>query len=160
PPAPRPKALVKSFSADVVLTPRLSVGTAERESIYEARFTGRVSAARPPSQNGDCELELPLPPQTISLAHLSINVDATSSEQVSMRDGKLVWRGPLDTKPTELAITYTAVGKGLYELSVPPGGVLEQFRIDLRANESDVRLLELSLQPTSNERSAGTTTYV
>jgi hypothetical protein len=54
---------------------------------------------------------------------------------------------------------YSAVGKGLYELSVPPGGILEQFRITLTANGSDVRLLELSLQPTSLERVAGATTY-
>src|SRR5262249_57220387 len=109
---------------------------------------------------GDCDLELPRPPKTISLAALSIKAGSTASEQVVMRDGKLVWRGPLDTRPTDLTITYTAVGKGLYELSVPPGGILDQFRIDLRANESDVRLLELSLQPTSYDRAAGTTTYV
>src|SRR4051794_21044001 len=33
PPAPRPRARVTSFVADVVLTPRLSVGTAAPESI-------------------------------------------------------------------------------------------------------------------------------
>jgi hypothetical protein len=56
-------------------------------------------------------------------------------------------------------ITYSAVGKGLYELAVPPGGILDQFQISLAANGSDVRLLELSLQPTSLARAAGTTTY-
>src|SRR5262249_15632154 len=40
PPAPRPRAHVKTFAAEVVLTPRLSVGTATPESIYEARFRG------------------------------------------------------------------------------------------------------------------------
>jgi hypothetical protein len=58
-----------------------------------------------------------------------------------------------------LEVTYTAVGKGLYELSVPPGGSLDHFEVSLAASGSDVRLLELSLQPTSLVRSAGTTTY-
>src|SRR5262249_46945978 len=70
PPAPLPRAGVQAFAADVVLTPRLSVGTAAPESIYEARFRGRVQAVRPGGKAGDCELELPLPPQTISLADL------------------------------------------------------------------------------------------
>src|SRR5262249_27584470 len=74
-------------------------------------------------------------------------------------DGKLVWRGNLTANATPLSVTYTAVGKGLYELSVPPGGILDQFQISLAANGSDVRLLELSLQPTSLARSTGTTTY-
>src|SRR5205823_13357543 len=52
-----------------------------------------------------------------------------------------------------------AVGKGVYELSVPPGGILDQLEITLTAEGSDVRLLELSLQPTSLSRTAGTTTY-
>jgi hypothetical protein len=61
--------------------------------------------------------------------------------------------------PTTLVITYSAVGKGLYELEVPPGGILDTFQISLAANGSDVRLLELSLQPTGVTRAAGTTTY-
>jgi hypothetical protein len=71
----------------------------------------------------------------------------------------MIWRGPLGAEATELVITYTAVGKGLYELSVPPGGILDQFEITLTANGSDVRLTELSLQPTSLARTAGETTY-
>jgi hypothetical protein len=159
PPAPRPRAHVKSFSADVVLTPRLSVGTATPESIYEARFTGTVQAVRPADATGDCELELPLPPQTISLADLSISADGRPSEMVALRDGKMIWRGALAAEATELVITYSAVGKGLYELSVPPGGILDRFEITLTANGSDVRLTELSLQPTSLSRTAGETTY-
>src|SRR5262249_56174134 len=115
----------------------------------EATLTGEIRATRRVGDGRDCERELLLPPKTTSLADLSIKPGNTSSEQVALRDGKLVWRGPLTANPTELAVTYTAVGKGLYELSVPPGGILDQFRIDVRANESDVRLLELSLQPTS-----------
>jgi prepilin-type N-terminal cleavage/methylation domain-containing protein len=159
-PAPsRPRAFVKTFTADVELTPRLSVGTAAPESIYEAKFIGAIQALRPGKEEGDCELELPLPPQTISLADLSVSAGGKSSEMVALRNGKLVWRGPLAAEPTELKVTYTAVGKGMYELSVPPGGILDHFRITLAANGSDVRLLELSLQPTSLDRSAGATTY-
>jgi prepilin-type N-terminal cleavage/methylation domain-containing protein len=157
--APRPRAHVKTFTADVALTPRLSVGTAAPESIYEAKFTGKVEALRPGDEAGDCELELPLPPQTISLADLAITADGKPSEMVALRDGKMIWRGKLAAEPTALEITYTAVGKGLYELSVPPGGILDHFQITLAANGSDVRLLELSLQPTSLARAADVTTY-
>lgn len=160
PPAPRPRAHVKTFTAELILTPRLSAGTAAPESIYEARFNGKVQALRPQNEAGDCELELPLPPQTISLADLEITADGKPSEMVALRDGKLVWRGALTAEPMLLEITYTAVGKGLYELSVPPGGILDHFQITLAANGSDVRLLELSLQPTSLAHSADTTTYI
>ena len=106
----------------MVLTPRLSVGTASPESIYEARFTGKIRAVSPRPEAGECELELPLPPQVISLADLTITAGGKPSEMVALRDGKLVWRGALAAVPTPLEVTYTAVGKGLYELSVPPGG--------------------------------------
>src|SRR5258707_15521414 len=78
---------------------------------------------------------------------------------VALRNGKLVWRGALAAEATSLDITYSAVGKGLYELSVPPGGILDHFEVSLAAKGSDVRLLELSLQPTGLDRSAGTTRY-
>jgi prepilin-type N-terminal cleavage/methylation domain-containing protein len=159
PPAPRPRARVKTFTAEVVLTPRLSVGTATPESIYEARFAGKIQAVRPGDEAGDCELELPLPPQAISLADLSITAGGKPSEMVALRDGKMVWRGALAAEPTTLEVTYTAVGKGVYQLSVPPGGILDQFRIKLIANVSDVRLLELSLQPTDLARTADATVY-
>jgi prepilin-type N-terminal cleavage/methylation domain-containing protein len=158
PPAPQPRARVKTFAADVVLTPRLSVGTAEPESIYEARFSSKIQAVQPADNAGDCELELPLPPAVISLADLSVTAGGQPSDRAALRDGKLVWSGPLATEQT-LEIAYTAVGKGLYEFSVPPGGTLDRFQITLAANGSDVRMLELSLQPTSLARSAGTTTY-
>jgi prepilin-type N-terminal cleavage/methylation domain-containing protein len=159
PAAPRPRARVTTFAAEVELTPRLSVGTAEPESIYEAQFQGRIQAVRPGKEEGDCELELPLPPAIISLADLSITAGGQPSEQVDVRGGKLVWRGALAAEPTPLVVRYTAVGKGLYELSVPPGGILDHFHIALTAKGSDVRLLELSLQPTDLKRSTGTTTY-
>jgi prepilin-type N-terminal cleavage/methylation domain-containing protein len=159
PPAPPPLARVKTFWAEVVLTPRLSVGTAAPESIYEARFTGKIQAVRPQNHTGDCELELPLPPQIISLADLSVTAAGQPSELVALRNGKLIWRGALAAEPTSLDITYTAVGKGLFELSVPPGGILDEFEVSLKAKGSDVRLLELSLQPTNLSRSGGTTEY-
>lgn len=157
--APPPPARVKAFAAEVVLTPRLSVGTTTPESIYEARFSGKIQAVHPKDKAGECKLELPLPPQTISLADLSITVGDKSSESVERQDGKLVWTGTLKAEPTTLEVTYTAVGKGVYELAVPTGRILDQFRIKLTANVSDVRLLQLSLQPTSLARTADATTY-
>lgn len=154
-----PRARVQSFVATVVLTPRLSVGTASPESIYGAGFTGKIRAAGPRPEAGECELELPLPPQVISLADLTITAGGKPSEMVALRDGKLVWRGALAAEPTLLEVAYTAVGKGLYELSVPPGGILDQFDVSMEAKGSDVRLLELSLQPTKLARQAGSTTY-
>ena len=154
-----PLARVQTFIATVVLTPRLSVGTASPESIYEARFTGEIRSVSPRPEAGECELELPLPPQVISLADLTITAGGKPSEMVALRDGKLVWRGALAAEPTLLEVAYTAVGKGLYELSVPPGGILDQFDVSMEAKGSDVRLLELSLQPTKLARQAGSTTY-
>ena len=66
---------------------------------------------------------------------------------------------PVVCQPDRVVVAYTAVGKGLFELSVPPGGILDHFEVSLAAKGSDVRLLELSLQPTSLSRSSGTTTY-
>ncbi len=118
PATPRPRARVKSFAADVVLTPRLSIGTVTPESIYEARFSGKIQAVRGGDDKAEqCDLELPLPPQTISVAELSITADGKPSEMVALRDGKMVWRGPLGPQPVALEIAYTSVGKGLYELS-------------------------------------------
>jgi prepilin-type N-terminal cleavage/methylation domain-containing protein len=154
-----PLARVQSFVATVVLTPRLSIGTASPESIYEARFTGKIKAVSPRPEAGECELELPLPPQVISLAELTITAGGKPSEMIALRDGKLVWRGALAALPTPLEVAYTAVGKGLYELSVPPGGILDEFDVSMEAKGSDVRLLELSLQPTKLARQSGSTTY-
>src|SRR5215207_5829407 len=56
-PPPKPRAHVKSFVADVALTPRLSKGTATPESIYEAKFKGKIQAARPNADAKECELE-------------------------------------------------------------------------------------------------------
>ncbi len=129
------------------------------ESIYEARFDGQIDAASPGEQSQDCEITLPLPPQIISLADLSITIAGAPSEKVTLRDGKLIWRGSLPAQPTPLKVSYSAVGKGLYELSTTPGGLLDNYKVSLTAKGSDVRLLELSLQPTSLARSGGSSTY-
>jgi type II secretory pathway pseudopilin PulG len=154
-----PQARVASFVADVTLTPRLSVGTPTAESIYEVRFVGKLEAAAPDEQSDECELQLPLPPQIISLADLSIRVGDEPNERVLLSDGKLVWRGTLPAQRTAMSVTYTAVGKGLYELAVAPGGLVDAYNVSLTANGSDVQLLELSLQPTSLERAGGSSTY-
>ena len=156
---PLPRARLQSFAADVILTPKLSVGTATPESIYEARFEGELVAANAADAAGECEIALPLPPQIISLADLSITGPDGPSERVVMRGGRLVWRGELSSESTNLKVTYTAVGKGLYELDLSSGGLLDEYRVSLTAQGSDVRLLELSLQPTSLDRTGRSSVY-
>jgi hypothetical protein len=154
-----PDAQVQAFAAEITLTPRLSQGTATPESIYEARFDGQIRAVAADARSGECKIALPLPPQIISLSNLSISVANQPSESVSLANGKLVWHGKLPNQPTAIEVEYSAVGKGLYELSVAPGGMLDEYDVALVANGSDVRMLELSLQPTSLKRSGGTSTY-
>jgi prepilin-type N-terminal cleavage/methylation domain-containing protein len=154
-----PLARVQAFSAEVTLTPRLSVGTAAPESIYEARFAGKIRAVHPSATGGDCEIALPLPTKIISLSDLSFSVAGQPSYSVSLGDGKLLWHGALAGEPTSIDVTYTAVGKGLYELAMATVGILDQYEVSLVANGSDVRMLELSLQPTSLVRSGGASTY-
>jgi len=151
-------ATVKSFSATVSLKPGLSVGTAEPESIYTAQLTAKFEAANP-AKKEECEVLLPLPPQIISLADLEITVNAKPSDSVEIREDKLVWFGSLPAEPTPMTISYSAVGKGLYNLQTPPSSILDTFHIDLTAVGSDVRMLELSLQPTKYARDKGQTTY-
>jgi prepilin-type N-terminal cleavage/methylation domain-containing protein len=158
PAAARPLARINNFSATVLLQPDLSVGTAQPESIYTARFTANLEAASVGPKT-ECEVLLPLPPQIISLADLEVKVDSIPSRSVEIRGDKLAWFGPLSSEPTPMAITYSAVGKGLYNLQTPPGGILDAFHIDLTAIGSDVRMLELSLQPTKTNRQKGKTSY-
>ena len=161
---PVPAAQVKTFSATVDLSPRLSVGTAEPESIYEARLAATLTAVGPAASSdsapAQCQIRLPLPPQVISLADLSVTVDGQPSDAVALDDASVVWTGHLPTRsPATILVTYTAVGKGLYELQTPPGKILDTFDLQLTANGSDVRMLELSLQPTALSRASGRTTY-
>ncbi len=156
-PPQRPLATVKSFSATVSLKPGLSVGTTDPESIYTAQLKTEFLAY---SIGGkECEVLLPLPPQIISLADLEVTVDSRPDEAVQIRGDKLVWFGRLPAEPTPMTIAYSAVGKGLYHLQTPPSGVLDTFHIDLTAVGSDVRMLELSLQPTAYARGNGRTVY-
>ena len=159
-----PLAAVTAFSGQVELTPRLSVGTAQPESIYEARFTAKLKAHSPEhategSKAQPCELHLPLPPQIISLADLSVTVNNAPSQDLALRDSSLVWTGQLPQTATPIEVTYTAVGKGLYALQPPPGKIIETFELRLTANGSDVRMLELSLQPQTFNRLDGKTIY-
>jgi hypothetical protein len=150
--------MVKSFAARILLRPSLSVGTAEPESIYSAQITAKFEALNP-ANSGECEVLLPLPPQIISLADLEVTVNSQPSDSVEIRGDKLVWFGTLPAKLTAMTIAYSAVGKGLYNLQLPPSGILDTFHIDLTAAGSDVRMLELSLQPTHDVRGNGQTVY-
>jgi prepilin-type N-terminal cleavage/methylation domain-containing protein len=155
---PRALASVKTFTAQVTLKPELSVGTADPESIYTARLLAMFEAFNP-VRAGECEVLLPLPPQIISLADLEITVNAQPSDAVEIRGEKLVWFGTLPAQPTPITMAYSAVGKGVYHLQTPASGVLDTFHIDLTAVASDVRMLELSLQPTKYVRGRGQTVY-
>lgn len=151
-------ATVNTFTATVSLKPGLSVGTTEPESIYTAELKSTFHAANP-SGKGQCEVHLPLPPQIISLADLEVMVNSQPSTSIEIRGDKLVWFGTLPPEPTGITVAYSAVGKGLYNLQMPPGGILDTFHIDLTAVGSDVRMLELSLQPTKYVRSTGQAVY-
>src|SRR5688572_6692023 len=159
----RPAARVESFLADVTLTPQLSRGTVEPESIYEAKFAAKLTASRDEilaDESKDSEIRLPLPPQIISVGDLVVTVDGAPSESLALDGNDLVWHGPLRADaPAALSVEYTAVGLGLYALETPPSKILDRFRINLTANGSDVRILELSMQPTGLGRQAGATTY-
>jgi prepilin-type N-terminal cleavage/methylation domain-containing protein len=157
-PSGRNLATLKSFSAAISLKPGLSVGTTQPESIYTAQLESKFVALNPAGE-GECEVRLPLPPQIISLASLEVTVNSLPSSTVEIRGDKLVWFGSLPAQPTAMTINYSAVGKGLYNLQMPPGGILETFHIDLTSVGSDVRMLELSLQPSKLIRGAGQTIY-
>jgi len=154
----KPEATVSSFSADIALTPMLSVGTVEPQSIYETRFAAKL-LAKSADAGGECQIQVPLPPQMISLGDLLVTVNGEASEGVALRDDKLVWTGTLPAAPTPVDVTYTAVGRGVYALQTPPAKILDTFHVQLTTVGSDVRMLELSMQPTQTDRKAGQTTY-
>ena len=154
----RALANVKSFKATVSLQPGLSVGTSDPESIYTAKIKAELQASSP-GASGPCEVRLPLPPQIISLADLEVAINSQPATTVEIDGDKLVWRGTLPNDPTAMTVEYSAVGKGIYKLQTPPTGILDTFHIDLTAVASDVRMLELSLQPTKYVRGEGKTVY-
>ncbi len=154
----RRPATLKSFAATISLKPGLSVGTVDPESIYTAQITTKFQAFNP-GNTGECEVLLPLPPQIISLADLEVSINSQPSESVEIRGDKLIWFGVLPAEPALMSVAYSAVGKGLYNLQPPPSGILDTFHIDLTAVGSDVRMLELSLQPTKYVRGNDQTVY-
>ena len=87
----RTPAQVHGFDAKVELTPRLSTGTADPESIYEAKLSAKLLATAAVAGGGAglSELSLPLPPQVISLADLSIKVDGEPSDDVRAGEGEI-----------------------------------------------------------------------
>ena len=154
------RAIVKKYDAEISLTPRLSVGTATPESIYVAEFKATIEAQAPGDSQGKCHIELPLPPQIISLADVDLKVDGEASEDFALAQNRLVWRGPLDASRTsEITVAYSATGKGVYTLEKPSGKIIEHFRTKLIAKRSNIRMLELSLQPNELEQSSDDTTY-
>jgi len=156
----RPIARVTSYDATVELTPKLSVGTETPESIYEAKFAAKIKAVAT-GNAGEYEIVCPLPPEIISLADLTVQVDGKATDDALLDGGRLVWHGQLQKEAAStIDLTYSAVGKGVYALETPPGGILDVFRISLTAVGSDVRMLELSLQPTNLTRESGKTTYL
>jgi hypothetical protein len=156
----RPLAIVSSFDAKVDLTPQLSIGTAEPESIYQARINALLSARSDANNQGESEIQLPLPPQIISLGDLVLSVGGVESDAVALEQDRLAWHGKLPSTPTEVRVQYTAMGRGIYALQTPPGKIIDHFKIELTANGSDVCMLELSLQPTSFTHGSNQTTYV
>ena len=72
PPAPPPNARVLAFTAEVTLTPRLERGHRHAGVDLRGTLRGPDRGGRPRRQGGECEIGLPLPPQIISLADLSI----------------------------------------------------------------------------------------
>src|SRR5205814_8315963 len=90
---------------------------------------------------------------------LEVTVGSQRSEAVEIRGDKLAWFGTLPKEPTPMTISCSAVGKGLYNLPTPRSGILDTFHIDVTAVGSDVRMLELSLQPTKYVRGNGRTVY-
>jgi hypothetical protein len=161
--AAKPKAgeaIVESFDAEIALTPKLSVGTALPEPIYMAEFKATISARALAKEQGECQIELPLPPQVISLANVDIKVDGVSSENFDLVWNRLAWRGLLDSeKPSQITVNYSATGKGVYALQKPSGKVIDLFRTKLVADRSNIRMLELSLQPNSVNFANNKTTY-
>jgi hypothetical protein len=148
------------FDAQINLTPKVSVGTAVPESIYKADFSATIQAKSPNEGVKRCQIELPLPPQVISLADVDVTVNDVASEDFVLGWNRLIWQGPLDGAGTsQIKVTYSAVGKGVYRLEKPSGRIIDKFKAKLTAHRGNIRMLELSLQPNNLEREANKTTY-
>lgn len=154
-----PVAEIKKLDAEIEFTPRLSIGTTVPESIYEARVNCWLEAKNRAEDKENCQLEFPLPPSVISLSNLSIQVDGNESSSATVHPGKIIWRGELGEQPADFSVSYTAVGKGVFELPVPPENIVDEFHVDLKLQGSDLRLMDLSLQPTQVSRGQGAVRY-
>ena len=156
----RPAAIVQLYEARIDLTPKLSVGTATPESIYVADFAADIEAVAPTDAADGCRIELPLPPKIISLADVSITVDDEPSEDFDLKAKRLVWFGELDkSEPSKIVVRYSATGMGIYTLEKPSGRIIDRFETRLVAHNSNIRMLELSLQPNTVDASGGQTVY-
>jgi hypothetical protein len=155
-----PAAVVETFDAQINLTPKVSVGTAVPESIYEADFSATIEAKSAGAGVKQCKIELPLPPQVISLADVDVTVNNVASEDFALGWNRLIWQGPLDgEQASQIKVTYSAVGKGVYRLEKPSGRIINQFKAKLTAHRGNIRMLELSLQPNNLDQEANKTTY-
>lgn len=154
-----PVAHIKSFKATIDITPRKSVATDRAESIYETTFTAEITAINP-DKSPAVRLELPLPPEIISLSDLELKINGDESQALQPEQNRLIWQGPMDNiQPSRIKVTYTAVGKGLYRLEPPPGKIIDELDITLRAHHTDVRMMDLSLQPAEPDRTEDGVTY-
>lgn len=155
-----PLAIVNKFDAEISLTPTLSVGTATAESIYIAEFKSTIQAKAAEKSLGKCQIALPLPPQIISLADVNVTVNGDPSEDFTLGQNCLIWKGTLDSsKDSIISVTYSAVGKGIYTLEKPAGKVIEFFKTTLTANKGNIRMLQLSLQPSKLQQTHNSTIY-
>lgn len=158
-PTPDVLAAISAFDASIDLTPKLSVGTAQPESIYRAAFTAKLIANAAGPAPGPRMIQLPLPPQIISLGDVKFTINGEPTTDITLESDKLVWRGTLPVGDAPIDVTYTAVGRGVYSFQTPPGKIIDQLKVALTANGSDVRMLDLSLQPTKVTRASSSTTY-
>ena len=155
-----PLAVVSKFDAEINLTPTLSVGTATAESIYIAEFKSTIEARSEQKNLGKSQIALPLPPQIISLADVNVTINGDPSEDFSLGPNCLVWNGTLDSsKNSTISITYSAVGKGIYTLEKPSGKIIELFKTKLTANNGNIQMMDLSLQPNKPEKSSNKSVY-
>ncbi len=156
---PIPAAQVSVFDAKIDLTPGLSVGTERPESIYEARVSASI-VARCQDPKRVCQIRLPVPPEIISLADLTVKINGDESSYLGIAGNELVWTGQLPAdEDADVQIDFTAVGKGVYVLERPSGKIIDRFHTELVAHHSNIRMLELSLQPQDYTHDGNKTVY-
>ena len=161
-PGPGPaaaQAVIRSYNAWIELMPRLSIGTPTPESIYQLDFKASIEA-EPASGDVQSQILLPIPPEIVSLSNLEYKINGERCDDFSLREGYLVLQGRLvENEPSQVEVTYSAVGKGIFILGKPAGRVVDVFKASLVTHKSDIRMLELSLQPNEVEHGANITTY-